>query len=50
MTFIIILLVIAAGAFGYLTYKHGYKAAVAAVVGAAAAAWAAIEGLFDKVF
>lgn len=50
MTFIILLLVVAAGAFGYLVYKHGYQAAIAAVVAYAAAAWAYVEGLFDKVF
>lgn len=46
MVILTLLILAAGGAFGYLAYKHGFKAAAAAVVAAGAAVYAAFEGLF----
>jgi len=48
--FMFILLLAAAGGFGYLVYKNGFDGAVATVAGLAAAGAAYLSGVFENLF
>ncbi len=50
MSFMFLLLLVAAGGFGYLVYKNGFDGAVATVSALAAAGAAYASGLFENLF